>query len=137
MVGNGPNLTRLQAEGVVVNRQDLTQYLAAWGRSVGLDEETCRTRLTDFAVKTLSALSRRSAAAIRHSTRSNVRYIYRSEIPFVCGRQANRCRAHCEPHCPVYEAMAGKTLEGEVARLKPRPAPAPPVPTLPVKVRYR
>ena len=137
LVGNGPNLARLQAEGVIPNRQDMTQYLAAWGRSVGLDEENCRTWLTDYAVKILSPISRSSASAIRHSTKSNVRYIYRSEIPFVCGRESNPCRARCEPHCPVYEAMAGKTLEGELARLKPRPEPAPLVQMLPVKVRYR
>jgi hypothetical protein len=135
LVGNGPNVIRLQPDGVIPNRQDLTQYLAAWGRSVGLDEENCRTWLTDYAVKILSAISRSSPSAIRHSTKSNVRYIYRSEIPFVCGRESNPCRARCEPHCPVYEAMAGKTLEGELARLKPRPEPAPPV--QPVKVRYR
>jgi hypothetical protein len=137
LVGNGPNLTRFQAEGTIPNRQEMTQYLAAWGRSVGLDEENCRTWLTDYAVKILSAISRSSASAIRHSTKSNVRYIYRSEIPFVCGRESNRCRARCEPHCPLYEAMAGKTLEGELARLKPRPEPAPLVQVLPVKVRYR
>ncbi len=137
LVGNGPNLTRFQAEGTIPNRQEMTQYLAAWGRSVGLDEENCRTWLTDYAVKILSAISRSSASAIRHSTQSNVRYIYRSEIPFVCGCESNRCRARCEPHCPVYEAMAGKTLEGELARLKPRPEPAPPIQVLPVKARYR
>jgi hypothetical protein len=137
LVGNGPNLTRFQADGAIPNRQDMTQYLAAWGRSVGLDEETCRTWLTDYAVKVLSAISRSSPSAIRHSTKSNVRYIYRSETPFVCGRESNPCRARCEPHCPVYEAMAGKTLEAELARLKPRPEPAPLVQVLPVKVRYR
>jgi hypothetical protein len=137
LVGNGPNLTRFQAEGAIPNRQEMTQYLAAWGRSVGLDEENCRTWLTDYAVTILSAISRSSPSAIRHSTKSNVRYIYRSEIPFVCGRESNRCRARCEPHCPVYEAMAGKTLEGELARLKPRPEPTPTVQLLPVKARYR
>jgi hypothetical protein len=137
LVGNGPNVTRLQPNGVIPNRQDVTQYLAAWARSVGLDEENCRIWLTDYAVKILAGISRSSPSAIRHSTKSNVRYIYRSEIPFVCGREANRCRARCEPQCPVYEAMAGKTLEAELARLKPRLESALPVQMLPVKVRYR
>jgi hypothetical protein len=137
LVGNGPNLARLQADGLIPNRQDMTQYLAAWGRSMGLKEDDCRAWLTDYAVSVLSAISRSSASRIRHSTKSNVRYIYRSEIPFVCGRELNPCRARCEPHCPVYEAMAGKTLETELARIKPRPVPVPLEPALPVKMRYR
>jgi hypothetical protein len=135
LVGNGPNLTRFQADGLIPNRQELTQYLAAWGRFAGIDQETCRTWLTDYAVQILSAISRSSPSAIRHSTKSNVRYIYGSEIPFVCQRESNRCRARCEPHCPVYESMAGKTLQTELARIQPRPDPAPVVVAVPVKVR--
>ncbi|MCL4181114.1 MAG: hypothetical protein KJ072_25640 [Verrucomicrobia bacterium] len=73
LVGNGPNFTRLQADGVIPNRQDMTQYLAASSRSAGFDEENRRTWLTDCAVKVLSAISRSSPSVIRHSTKSNVR----------------------------------------------------------------
>ncbi len=80
---------------------------------VGLEEDDCRNWLTEYAVDMLSPISRRSKSSIRHSTKSNIKYIYRSEISFACGRENNRFKACCSNTCPVYFNMSsndGETL---------------------------
>lgn len=142
LVVNGLDLSRLSSVDPAPNRQDATQYLAAWCRYVRLDEEVCREWLCEYSVAMLSSISKTSASGIRHSTKSNVRYIYRSEIAFVCGRESNRFKARCSNACPVYAEMAttpGKA-QGEAltapndarppARIKTPPA-------VPVKQLYR
>jgi len=121
LVANGLQMSRLSPADPVPNRQDLTQYLAAWCRLAGLDEDTCRKWLSEYAVAMLSAISRSSVSAIRHSTKSNVRYIYRREVAFVCGRAANQFKAQCNDACPVYAKMENtprKTQRDTLTALK-------------------
>lgn len=115
LVANGLQTSRLSPSDGVPNRQDVTQYLAAWSRGAGLDEETCRRWLSDYAVAILSSISKSSPSGIRHSTKSNVKYIYRDEVAFACGCEANQFRARCSDTCPVYEEMKRKPVKGEGA----------------------
>ncbi len=135
LVENGPDVAKLEAAEVTPDRQGVTQYLAAWSRHIGLDQETCRVWLTDYALETLAAISGTKPSGIRHSTKSNVRYIYRSEIPFVCGRERNRFRARCNEQCPVYTVMGDQPRWGAPARAIPLPGPGEPLfPERPVPV---
>jgi len=116
LVINGLQLSRLSSSDIVPNRQDVTQYLAAWCRFVGLNENNTREWLSDYAVAMLSSISKTSPSGIRHSTKSNVRYIYRDEVAFTCGRKRNQFRARCRDTCPVYAEMVRKPTKakGEV-----------------------
>lgn len=125
----------------VPNRQDVTQYLAAWSKRVGLTEAACRDWLTDYCVTMLASISTATASRIRHSTKSNVRYIYRSGAPFACGREENRFKATCSRECPAYAEwkpeITTETSPAAPVVQNDRPADAGVSPYLPVKERYR
>ena len=141
LVEHGLDLARFVAGEITPQRQDITQYLAAWSRHAGLSEEESSGWLIDYCIDMLSLLSTRSAAAIRHSTKSNLRYIYRSDVPFLCECANNRFRAQCSTDCPVFADMQTKLRDGANEKLRPRPVARPQVPliepVLPVKKVYR
>lgn len=142
LVLNGLDRARAKTEPFPPDRQSVTQYVAAWCRFVGLDHDSCLEWLTDYAITVLSAISRRTPAAIRHSTKGNVRYIYLAEVPFVCGREENPFGARCSDTCPAYLEMAGKPCPPWPGGWLPgqRPLPPPPPPpahTVPVKERFK
>jgi hypothetical protein len=110
LVVNGLQLSRFAPSDQVPNRQDITQYLAAWCRDARLSEKACRNWLSDYAVDTLLPISSSSPSSIRHSSKSNVEYVYRSMVPFVCEREDNRFRAQCNNSCRVYNEMQNKTV---------------------------
>ena len=74
LVEHGLDLARFSADEIKSQRQDITQYLAAWSRHTGLSEEESSSWLIDYCIGRLSSLSTRSPAAIRHNTKSNLRY---------------------------------------------------------------
>jgi hypothetical protein len=137
LVENGLGLARFSAGEIAPQRQDITQYMAAWSRHAGLSEEESCGWLIDYCTIMLSSISPRSPAAIRHSTKSNLRYIYRSAVPFFCPCVNNRFRAQCSSDCPVYADMQAKIRAKASEVLTPRPVtrPQPPLhePALPVK----
>ncbi len=111
--------------------------LAAWSRHAGLSEEDSKAWLVDYCAAVLVAISRRTPAAVRHSTKSNLRYIYRSAVPFLCHGPNGPFRAHCSPECPVYADMEAKRQAKAIELAQPRPVfrpPAPVIVSLPVKV---
>ncbi len=141
---NGLDVSRFKPSDPIPNRQDVTQYVAAWCRGEArLEEDECRTWLCDYALSMLSSLSRSSPSAIRHSTKSNVKYIYRSEPPFVCERESNRFRAACSPTCPVYSEMETRSrtptpTRDSLTTMVHQKATEPSMAAiLPVKERYR
>ena len=137
LVEQGLDRARFAAGERTPQRQDITQYLAAWSRHAGLSEEESSAWLVDYCVALLAVLSRRTPAALRHSTKSNLRYIYRSAVPFLCHGANNPFRAHCRPDCPVYADMQAKQHAKALELAQPRPAIKPPPPMivwLPVKV---
>ena len=142
LVINGLQLSRFTPSDRVPGRQDVTQYLATWCRAANLTEDVCRKWLSDYAEGTLRSISRSSASAIRHSTKGNVRYVYRSSVPFVCGCEDNVFRANCNSMCPVYAEMKAKAAAPvEKVLRSPRPlsptVPQQPVFAISVKEQYR
>ena len=140
LVEHGLDLARFAAGETTPQRQDITQYLAAWSRHAGLSEEEASAWLVDYCVALLASLSRRTPATLRHSTKSNLRYIYRSAVPFLCHCANNPFRAHCRPDCPVYADMQAKlrAKASELAQPRPVARPLAPViePVRPVKAVY-
>lgn len=142
LVVNGLQLSRLSSSDFIPNRQDVTQYLAAWSRFAGLNENTCREWLTEYAVAMLASISKTSPSGIRHSTKSNVKYIYRDEVTFTCGREGNQFRARCDHACPVYAEMGKKPTKTQGGKVSIAPSDVSPddsafLPTVPVKEFYR
>ena len=130
LVEHGLDLARFAAGETTPQRQDITQYLAAWSRHAGLSEEESSAWLVDYCAAVLVAISRRTPAAVRHSTKSNLRYIYRSAVPFLCHGANNPFRAHCCPECPVYADMEAKRQAKAIELAQPRPAFRPPDPVI-------
>lgn len=127
LVEHGLDLTRFAVGEVKPQRQDITQYLAAWSRHAGLSEEESRGWLIDYCTTLLKSLSKRTEAAIRHSTKGNLKYIYKSEVPFFCQCEKNPFRARCGTECPVYTEMQAGILTRAEEALHPRPyVPRPP-----------
>lgn len=140
LVEHGLDLPRFDAGERTPQRQDITQYLAAWSRHAGLSEDEASAWLIDYCVARLTVLSKRTPAAVRHSTKSNLRYIYRSVVPFLCHGANNPFRADCRPDCPVFADMAAKLSAKASELAQPRPVLRPPAPVieyLPVKVANR
>lgn len=140
LVEHGLDLPRFAAGEMTPQRQDITQYLAAWSRHAGLSEEEASAWLVDYCVARLATLSRKTPAALRHSTKSNLRYIYRSAVPFLCHGANNPFRAHCSPDCPVYADLPAQLHANARALAQSKPVVRPPAPvigSLPVKVVNR
>lgn len=141
LIENGLDLTRFEPGQSTPNRQAITHYLAAWSRHAGLTQEESTGWLMDYCVAKLAVLSRRTPAAIRHSTKGVLRYTYQSEVPFLCECIGNSFRAHCNTDCPVYAEMQAKLLAkaNEPPPIYPIPRPPAPVlpPYVPVKVANR
>lgn len=141
LMEHGIDLARFSAGEITPQRQDVTQYVAAWSRHAGLTEEQSREWLIDYCIAMAASLTKRSPAAIRHSTKSNLKYIHRSAVPFLCECANNRFRAHCNSACPVYADMQAKLLAKANEALNPKPFSHPPAqvfePVLPTKVVYQ
>jgi len=141
LVRHGLTQARFSPGDAIPSRQDLTQYLAAWSRNAGLTDEHSRGWLVEYCATMLACLSRRTPAAIRHSTKSNIKYIYKSAVPFQCQCEQNPFRADCGAHCPVYSDMqarlAAKANEPDPPLVPPRPDPPAVIVLQPVKQRYR
>ncbi|MBM4347425.1 MAG: hypothetical protein FJ107_04755 [Deltaproteobacteria bacterium] len=111
LVENGLTVARFSPADPIPTRQDVTQYLASWCRHAGLSQEDCLAWLAEYSVAMLSSISRTSPSGIRGSTKSNLKHIYRADIPFICECDENPFRAHCSANCPVYADMQVKLLE--------------------------
>ncbi len=142
LVRNGLDLTRFAENEFRPCRQDVTQYLAAWGRHAGFPQEACCEWLTDYCLDMLSAISRSSGSRIRHSTKSNVKYIYGSAVPFLCDCEENPFHARCRSECPLHAEMKVKSAERKALALQPyqvieRPPPVVLPEYVPIKKQHR
>ena len=121
LVANGLTLERFSNEDRIPSRQDITQYLAAWFKHTGLSSDECRKWMIKYCVGMLSAISSSSKSRIRHSTKSNIKYIYKADVTVNCRCEKNLFKAPCDPTCPLYEEMTHRAKENEaVTILKPK-----------------
>ncbi len=108
LIMEGLHSERFSSDDLVPSRQDITQFVAAWFRHIGIPKDLCREWMIPFCTERLSAMSSSSLSRIRHSTKSNVKYIYRSEVPFECGAKNNLFKASCAETCPLFDQMTEK-----------------------------
>ena len=78
-----------------------------------------------YCVDVLSTISSSSNSQIRHSTKSNIKYIYNSDVAFDCGCENNVFKASCDRNCPVYNEMADRYKERKVREAKQSYEPEP------------
>jgi len=107
---------RLSPEDLKPSRHDITQFLATWFRYMDIPEEICREWMIPYCTERLSAMSSSAISQIRHNTKSNVKYIYKSQVPFKCGAKNNIFKASCAENCPLFEEMTEKHQEKMVER---------------------
>ncbi|MCP3888395.1 MAG: hypothetical protein GY702_05920 [Desulfobulbaceae bacterium] len=145
LVENGPLFDRFADDSVKrPSRHEIAIFLASWCKRVGFTAEIYRDWLTDYCVDILSKISSSSASQIRHSTKSTINYIHRSDILFSCNCENNIFNARCTSNCPVYDEMKDvylRNLEEEQRKIqeykniakenKPEPD------SLPVTKRYK
>ena len=117
LVANGLTLERFTNEDNIPSRQDITQYIAAWFKYIGLSSDECREWMIEYCIGLLSVISSSSKSRIRHSTKCNIKYIYKSDVSFDCRCEKNRFKALCEPKCPIYEEMAHRAKKSEAANI--------------------
>lgn len=111
LVVNGLTLARFSSGDRIPSRQEVTQYIGAWCRHAGLTEEDCRDWLMEYCTVMLSSISKSSLSAIRHSTGSNVKYIYKADVPFECECDSNPFKAQCNSHCTASAGMQASLAE--------------------------
>ena len=125
LVKNGLSLDRFLSDSMTrPNRHEITLFIAAWCRFAGLESEMYREWLTTYCVDVLSEISSSAASQIRHSTKSTIKYIHRSNVPFVCDCENNIFQADCSSDCPIYGEMKkiyAQNLENEKKRVAEYP----------------
>ena len=106
LVANGLCLSRVSENEPTPSRQDVTQFIGTWFYMLDIPVDECREWMVDYCVDVLSVHSSSSLSQIRHSTKSNIKFIYGKNVPFECNCENNRFKAHCNQKCPIYEKMA-------------------------------
>ncbi len=113
LAANGLVLERFTDDDNIPSRQDVTQYMAAWFKYVGLSSDECLEWMIEYCIFMLSAISSSSKSRIRHSTKCNIKYIYKSDFTFNCLCEKNRFKATCESKCPIYDEMSQRANRKE------------------------
>jgi len=108
LVQNGLSTERFSEQDITPTRQDVTQYLLAWFKSNGIDADRCREWILEYSLDILASVSSSSQSKIRHSTKSNLKYIFNSDVQFACNCKHNQFHAACNENCPVYSEMHAK-----------------------------
>jgi hypothetical protein len=86
-------------------RNEITIFLAAWCKHRGFTPDIYGDWLIDFTVDVLSRISSSKPSAIRHSTKSIIKYVHRRNVDFSCKCRNNDFKAVCSSDCPIYEKM--------------------------------
>jgi hypothetical protein len=143
LMSNGIVAERFKAGESFPSRQDVTHFILAWLKHNGVPADRCRKWIMGYCERELSQISSSSPSRIRHSTKSLIKYIYRSEdVYFDCGCEQNNLKAACEPNCPIYREMKIKhkarinQLHDAINYVRPKVQP-PAEPLLQVRERYK
>jgi hypothetical protein len=106
---NGIIAERFEADDLFPTRQDVTHFVLSWLKHIGVSADKCRNWIIRYCEQELSQISSSSPSRIRHSTKSLIKYVYRSEdVSFDCGCEQNKLKAACQPNCPIYDEMKYK-----------------------------
>jgi len=131
LLSNGIVPERFKADESFPSRQDVTHFILAWLKHIGVPADRCRNWIIRYSEKELSQISSSSPSRIRHSTKSLIKYIYRSEaVSFDCGCDQNKLKAACDPNCPIYGKMKHKhqirmkQLYDDIHYVRPRDQPS-------------
>jgi len=108
LVTNGLTLSRFSECDPTPSRQDFTQFIAAWLKFTGIPADECQEWLLSYCIDVLSGISSSSKSQLRHSTKSNIKYIYGSDVSFDCRCEYNIFKANCQKSCPIYLEMMDK-----------------------------
>jgi len=111
LVANGLKPERFSDGTCPPSRLDITRYLASWFKHIGVSADECREWMIEYCVNVLSVLSSSSPSSIRHSTKSYINYIYKSDVSFECGREKNLLKLQCDSGCPAYKQMAHVSMD--------------------------
>jgi hypothetical protein len=143
LLTNGIVPERFAADESFPTRQDATHFILAWLKRIGVPADKCRNWMLRYCKRELSKISSSSPSRISHSTKSLIKYIYRSEaVSFDCGCEHNRLKAACEPNCPVYGEMKHKyqkrlkKLQDDINYVRPEVQPSIELPP-PVREQYK
>lgn len=143
LLSNGIVAERFKAGESFPSRQDVTHFILAWLKHNGVPADRCRNWMIRYCERELSPISSSSPSRIRHSTKSLIKYIYRSEeVSFDCSCEQNKLKAACEPNCPIYGEMKYKhqvrmkQLHDDINYVRPKVQPSA-KPLLQVRQRYK
>ena len=106
LLEHGPTSTAYSDDEYRPSRSEITHYLAKWLKSINVAHSRCLEWLSPYAQDVLSVISKSSQSQIRHNTKSIVKYIYNSDVPFDCLGERNVIRARCGADCPIYDMIS-------------------------------
>lgn len=115
LVKNGVDLARFSETEPKPARQDVTQYLAAWFKYIGMSESQCLNWMLEHCMDELLLISQSSQSRVRHSTKSNVKYIFNGNVNFNCEGEKNIFKAACTRDCVLYEEMQEMERDKKIA----------------------
>ena len=141
ILANGIVSGRFESEESLPSRQDVTRFILVWLKEIGVSADRCRNWMIGYSTRVLSRISSSSPSRIRHSTKSLIKYIYRTDdVALNCGCEQNKLKADCDPDCPVYSQMQSKRRMDRLHETTNYDRPriqAPPEPILSGKDRYK
>ncbi len=117
LVENGIMTERFTTQDRMPSRQDVTQYLATWFSYIEVAADDCQDWMIEYCTSVLSSISSSSKSKIRHSTISNIKYVYRSGVEFDCKCSENVFKANCSSDCKVYDEMIHKGEKASTSRV--------------------
>jgi hypothetical protein len=117
----------------------LTEMLARWSRSVELSEAECLEWLMPYCCEVLALTSKSGPSLIRHGTKANTRWVYKSNLPFDFEAAIRAMPQPAQPIPAYMPLFAVWWHELGEAKQRARDAYVPPVflPVLPVKQRHK
>ncbi len=136
----GPRLEKWTPPERRANRVLVTEFLARWLKDAGLSQEECLEWLDPYSLEVLAQYSRSGRSAIRHGTKANVRWVYKSDFVFdfeaIAREVAGNPLGEVAAYMPILERW--NDLQWQAKEDKRR-SYVPPVfqPIIPCKVRHR
>ena len=138
---NGIVSARFKSAESLPSRQDVSRFILVWLKEIGVSADRCRNWIIEYSTRVLSRISSSSPSRIRHSTKSLIKFIYRSDqVSLYCGCEQNILKAACDPYCPIYDEMQSRRRQDRLNKANQHIRPMVQSfsePSLSVKERYK